>query len=76
MRVRGTRLPGARHFRIATNNAAGAVMIGAQIRYGHLRGWDWLDTWGVTPRAIGIALALTAIVLSPGFNPAFIYFQF
>ena len=56
--------------------AAGAAMVGAQIRYGHLRGWDWLETWSITPRAIGIALALTAIVLSPGFNPAFIYFQF
>jgi alginate O-acetyltransferase complex protein AlgI len=55
---------------------AGAVMIGAQIRYGHLRGWDWLESWSVTPRAASIALALTAIVLSPGFNPAFIYFQF
>jgi alginate O-acetyltransferase complex protein AlgI len=54
----------------------GAVMIGAQIRYGHLRGWDWLDSMNVTPRAVSIALALTAIVLSPGFNPAFIYFQF
>ncbi len=55
---------------------AGALMIAAQIRYGYLRGWDWLETWNVTPRAVGIALALMAIVLSPGFNPAFIYFQF
>jgi hypothetical protein len=54
---------------------AGSVMIGAQVRYGHLRGWDWLETWSVTPRAVGIAVALMAIVLSPGFNPAFIYFQ-
>jgi hypothetical protein len=55
---------------------AGAVMIGAQIRYGHLRGWDWLENWSVTPRAVSIALALMAILLSPGLNPAFIYFQF
>jgi hypothetical protein len=41
-----------------------------------LRGWDWLDRWSIAPRAVSIALALTAIVLSPGFNPAFIYFQF
>ena len=51
-------------------------MIGAQIRCRRLRGWDWLDRWSVAPRAVSIALALTAIVLSPGFNPAFIYFQF
>ncbi len=56
--------------------AAGAVMVGVQIRYGHLRGWDWLENWSVTPRAASIALALIAIVLSPGLNPAFIYFQF
>jgi alginate O-acetyltransferase complex protein AlgI len=56
--------------------AAGAVMIAAQILGRRLRGWDWLDRWSVTPRAISIALALTAIVRSPGFNPAFIYFQF
>ena len=55
---------------------AGAVMIGAQIRYGDLRGWDWLESWSVTPRAVSIALALMAIILSPGLNPAFIYFQF
>lgn len=55
---------------------AGAVMIAAQIRYGELRGWDWLDRWNLAPRTVSIALALAAIVLSPGFNPAFIYFQF
>ena len=56
--------------------AAGAAMVGAQIRYGHLRGWDWLESWSVTPRAASIAVALLAVVLSPGLNPAFIYFQF
>ena len=55
---------------------AGAAMIGAQIRWGHLRGWDWLESWSVTPRAASIALALLAVVLSPGLNPSFIYFQF
>jgi hypothetical protein len=56
---------------------AGAAMVGAQIRYGHrLRGWDWLESWSVTPRAVSIALASMAIILSPGLNPAFIYFQF
>jgi alginate O-acetyltransferase complex protein AlgI len=73
--------PGTRSALVAFNVSmvaivAGAVMIGAQIRYGHLRGWDWLESWSVTPRAVSIALALMAIVLSPGFNPAFIYFQF
>lgn len=55
---------------------AGAVMIGAQIRFRDLRGWDWLDQWSIASRAMAIALALTAIIFSPGFNPAFIYFQF
>ena len=32
--------------------------------------------WSVTLRAVSIAVALTAIILSPGLNPAFIYFQF
>ena len=74
-------IPGTRSALVAFNVSmvaivAGAVMIGAQIRYGHLRGWDWLESWSVTPRAVSIALALMAIVLSPGLNPAFIYFQF
>ncbi len=74
-------IPGTRSALVAFNVSmvaivAGAVMIGAQIRYGHLRGWDWLESWSVTPRAVSIALALMAIFLSPGFNPAFIYFQF
>jgi len=30
----------------------------------------------VAPRAVSIALALAAVLFSPGFNPAFIYFQF
>jgi alginate O-acetyltransferase complex protein AlgI len=74
-------IPGTRSALVALNVSmvaivAGAVMIGAQIRYGHLRGWDWLESWSVTPRAVSIAVALMAIFLSPGFNPAFIYFQF
>jgi hypothetical protein len=32
--------------------------------------------WSVTPRAASTAVALLAVVLSPGLNPAFIYFQF
>ncbi len=55
---------------------AGVVMIAAQIRYGDLRGWDWLDRWSFTPRTASLALALATVVFSPGFNPAFIYFQF
>lgn len=55
---------------------AGALMIGAQIRFGYLRGWDWLDRLSIAPRAVSIALALVAVIFSPGLNPAFIYFQF
>ncbi|MGH8713647.1 MAG: MBOAT family O-acyltransferase [Casimicrobiaceae bacterium] len=54
----------------------GAGVVGSHILFGHLRRWDWLDRWPVAPRALSIALALAAIVFSPGFNPAFIYFQF
>ena len=54
----------------------GASVVGSHILFGHLRRWDWLDRWPVAPRAISIALALAAVMFSPGFNPAFIYFQF
>ena len=56
--------------------ALGAGVVGSHILFGHLRRWDWLDRWPVAPRAISIALALAAVIFSPGFNPAFIYFQF
>ena len=54
----------------------GACVVGSHILFGHLRRWDWLDRLSVAPRAASIALALAAVVFSPGFNPAFIYFQF
>ncbi|MGH8851605.1 MAG: MBOAT family O-acyltransferase [Casimicrobiaceae bacterium] len=54
----------------------GACVVGSHILFGHLRRWDWLDRWPVVPRAASIALALAAVMFSPGFNPAFIYFQF
>jgi hypothetical protein len=54
----------------------GAGVVGSHILFGQLRRWDWLDRWPVAPRAASIALALAAVVFSPGFNPAFIYFQF
>lgn len=56
--------------------ALGASVVGAHILFGRLRRWDWLDRWPIAPRAVSIALALAAVVFSPGFNPAFIYFQF
>ena len=56
--------------------ALGASVVGSHILFGHLRRWDWLDRWPVAPRAASIAVALAAVVFSPGFNPAFIYFQF
>ena len=54
----------------------GACVVGSHILFGHLRRWDWLDRLSVAPRAASIALALAAVVFSPGFNQAFIYFQF
>jgi hypothetical protein len=54
----------------------GASVVGSHILFGHLRRWDWLDRLPVAPRVASIALALAAVVFSPGFNPAFIYFQF
>jgi alginate O-acetyltransferase complex protein AlgI len=54
----------------------GALIIASHIRFGQLRGWDWLDEINVGVRAATIAAALAAIVFSPGFNPAFLYFQF
>jgi len=54
----------------------GACVVGSHILFGHLRRWDWLDRWSFAPRAASITLALAAVVFSPGFNPAFIYFQF
>lgn len=73
--------PGARSTLVPSNEAIvaialGASVVGSHILFGHLRRWDWLDRWPVAPRAVAIALALAAVVFSPGFNPAFIYFQF
>jgi D-alanyl-lipoteichoic acid acyltransferase DltB (MBOAT superfamily) len=56
--------------------AFGASVVGSHILFGHLRRWDWLDRLPVVPRAASIAIALAAVLFSPGFNPAFIYFQF
>ena len=52
------------------------LVVGSHIVFADLRGWDWLDGWAVWRRAATIALALAAVLFSPGFNPAFIYFQF
>ena len=73
--------PGARSTLVPSNEAIvaivlGASVVGSHILFGHLRRWDWLDRWPIAPRAVAIALALAAVVFSPGFNPAFIYFQF
>ena len=56
--------------------ALGACVVGAHILFGHLRRWDWLDRWSTGARAASLAVALAAVLFSPGFNPAFIYFQF
>jgi alginate O-acetyltransferase complex protein AlgI len=52
------------------------LVVGSHIVFADLRGWDWLDGWAIWRRAATVALALAAVVFSPGFNPAFIYFQF
>jgi alginate O-acetyltransferase complex protein AlgI len=56
--------------------AGGALVVGSHIVFADLRGWDWLDGWAVWRRAATVAVALAAVVFSPGLNPAFIYFQF
>ncbi|MEP7205679.1 MAG: MBOAT family O-acyltransferase [Casimicrobiaceae bacterium] len=55
---------------------AGAALLGAHILSAHVRGWTWLDDMPVWVRAGTVAAALCAVAFSPGFNPAFIYFQF
>jgi alginate O-acetyltransferase complex protein AlgI len=52
------------------------MMVGSHIAMADMRGWDWLDDWGVWRRAVTVTLGLAAVVFSPGLNPAFIYFQF
>jgi hypothetical protein len=52
------------------------MVVGSHIAMADMRGWDWLDDWGVWRRAATVTLALGAVVFSPGLNPAFIYFQF
>ncbi len=55
----------------------GAVLVvTTHILTAEMRGWDWLDGWAPWRRAAAVALALAAVVFAPGFNPAFIYFQF
>jgi alginate O-acetyltransferase complex protein AlgI len=54
----------------------GTIVVASHIASANLRGWDWLDDWAVWRRAATVTLALAAILFSPGFNPAFIYFQF
>ncbi len=55
---------------------AGAGVLLAQIISARERGWEWLDRAPQMWRAAIAAVALAAIVFSPGLNPAFIYFQF
>ena len=51
-------------------------MLAAQIVSARERGWEWLDRTPTAWRAAVAAMALAAVVFSPGLNPAFIYFQF
>ena len=60
-----------------TVGIVGAVLVvTTHILTAEMRGWDWLDGWAPWRRAAAVALALAAVVFAPGFNPAFIYFQF
>jgi D-alanyl-lipoteichoic acid acyltransferase DltB (MBOAT superfamily) len=54
----------------------GACVLVAQILSARERGWDWLDRIPMGWRAVAVTAALAAVTFSPGFNPAFIYFQF
>jgi D-alanyl-lipoteichoic acid acyltransferase DltB (MBOAT superfamily) len=54
----------------------GAATLAAQQLSARTRGWDWLDRRPVWLRTVVVATALSVVLLSPGFNPAFIYFQF
>jgi alginate O-acetyltransferase complex protein AlgI len=56
--------------------AMGACVLAAQIASAGDRGWDWLERVPMWLRATALTAALAAIAFSPGFNPAFIYFQF
>lgn len=58
-----------------------ALVLGALVLAGHIattnvRGWEWLDRTPTWLRVTTVTAALAAVLFSPGFNPAFIYFQF
>jgi len=56
--------------------AIGFMVLASQQLTAGVRGWDWLDRQPVWQRAMVVGIALAMTLLSPGFNPAFIYFQF
>jgi alginate O-acetyltransferase complex protein AlgI len=66
---------------VSTHDAQFAMVVGAgvlvaQIISARERGWEWLDRLPQAWRAAIAAVAVAAVVFSPGLNPAFIYFQF
>ncbi|HZP88074.1 MAG TPA: MBOAT family O-acyltransferase [Burkholderiales bacterium] len=54
----------------------GIALLAAHTLTANVRGWTWLDAVPVWLRATAVTGALAAVLFSPGFNPAFIYFQF
>ncbi len=66
---------------LSANECRLAIIVGVGVLVAHqisagVRGWEWLDAGPIWRRAGLVSLALGCVVLSPGFNPAFIYFQF
>ncbi len=55
---------------------AGIGLLAAHVLSASVRGWTWLDDVPVWARAATVTAGLCAVAFSPGFNPAFIYFQF
>lgn len=55
---------------------AGIALLAAHTLSADVRGWSWLEDVPVWLRSATVTAALAAVLFSPGFNPAFIYFQF
>lgn len=55
---------------------AGAALLAGHILTANVRGWTWLEDVPVWLRIGTLTAATSAVLFSPGFNPAFIYFQF
>ena len=54
----------------------GGALLAAQILTANVRGWTWLEDTPAWARVGALTAAVCAVLFSPGFNAAFIYFQF